>query len=230
MTNTPLDLPRQLDLEQLIAEEAHDLRSPYNLIIGFSKMLQSGPNPNYPPELQREDAEAIYRGGQRALLLMNSLIDIARLKRHEKEAGPADTEITLLLTQSLAFWKKFNLASKLQTEYQINTTVTHLTTDEILLRQILCSFIMVIAQYVDPQATVTLTVEDEPDWLIFTVAGVGAKAQPLSPLDLHMQGYLGRALVELLLGELRVTEETDDGAVIQFALPRTVAVPSDSDA
>lgn len=219
MTSTPLDLPRQLDLEQLIATEAHDLRSPYNLIIGFSKMLQNGPNPNYTPEMQREDAEAIYRGGQRALLLMNSLIDIARLNRHEKEAVPAETELQLLLAQSLAFWKKFNLTSTLRADYQINATVTHFNTDEALLRQAVCSFIMVAAQYVDSAAAVRLTVDEEPDWLIFTVAGSGQKAQPVSRLDLQMQGYLGRALIELLQGELRTAAETDDGVVIKFALP-----------
>ena len=220
MTNTPLDLPRQIDLEELIAHEAHDLRSPYNLIIGFSKMLQSEPNPAYPPELQREDAEAIYRSGQRALLLMNSLIDIARLNRHDKEAVSAEVELKLVLAQSLAFWKKFNLASTLQTDFQINTTTSHLIVDEALLRQTVCSFIMVVAQHVDPQASVLLTVEEESSWLIFTIHGTGQKAQPFSQLDLQLQGYLGRALVELQGGELRTAEETADGAMIVFTLPQ----------
>ena len=220
MTNTPLELPTHLDLEKFISEQTHDLRSPFNQIIGFSKMLQSEPNPNYPPELQREDAGAIYRAGQRALLLTNGLIDIAWLNRREKETNPAEVEIKLLLEQSLAFWKKFNLSSTLQTEYQISTTASHLTADEVLLRQILCSFIMVVAQYIDPQATVTLTVEEEPGWLIFKVVGVGKKVQPFSRLDLRMQGYIGRALVELQQGEIRTAEEMDDGASIQFALPK----------
>jgi K+-sensing histidine kinase KdpD len=230
MTNTPLDLPRQLDLEELIAHEAHDLRSPYNLIIGFSKMLQSEPGPSYPPELQHADAEAIYRAGQRALLLMNSLIDIARLNRHEKEASPDEIGIKSLVEQSLAFWKKFNLTSTLQTQSQLNTTTTLFTADEALVRPTLCSFIMVVAQHIDPEATVTLTVDEEPEWLVFKVAGAGKKAQPFSKLDLQMQGYLGRALVELQQGELRTAEETDDGAVIQFALPRTSVAATDAGA
>ena len=220
MTNTPLDLPRQLDLEELIAREAHDLRSPYNLIVGFSKMLQSGPNPSYPPEQRREDAEAIYRSGQRALLLMNSLIDMARLNRHEKETGPSEVGIKSLVEQSLAFWKKFNLTSTLQTDFQINTTLILFVTDDVLARQTLCSFIMVVAQYIDPQAKVTVTVEEEPAWLVFKVTGEGKKAQPFSQLDLQLQGCLGQALVELQQGELRVAEETDAGAVIVFTLPK----------
>jgi signal transduction histidine kinase len=183
-------------------------------------MLQSEPNPAYPLELQREDAEAIYRSGQRALLLMNSLIDIARLNQHEKEAVLAEADLNLLLAQSLAFWKKFNLASELQTEYQINATTKRFNVDESLLRQTVCSFIMVIAQYIDPQAQVVLTVDEESPWLIFTISGTGQKARPFSQLDLQLQGYLGRALVELQCGELRTAEETADGAVIVFALPQ----------
>jgi K+-sensing histidine kinase KdpD len=37
-----------------------------------------------------------------------------------------------------------------------------------------------------------------------------------------MQGYIGRAMVELQQGEIRLAEETDDGASIQFALPRVL--------
>ena len=220
MTNTPLDLPRQIDLEQLIAHEAHDLRSPFNLIVGFSKMLQSEPSPNYPPELQRQDAEAIYRAGQRALLLINGLIDIARLNQREKEVSPYEVGIKSLVEQSLSFWKKFNLTSTLETEYQINTTAILFDADDALVRQTLCSFIMIVAQYVDPQGKVILAVGEEPDWLAFKVVAVGKKAQPFSQLDLQMQGYLGRELVELQQGEIRSAEETDDGASIQFALPK----------
>jgi len=220
MTSTPLDLPKHLDLEQLIAEETHDLRSPFNQIIGFSKMLLSEPNPNYPPELQREDAGAIYRAGQRALLLVNGLIDIAQLEQHKSEVNLVELEVKPLLEQGLAFWKKFNPASSLQPGYQIKTSASCLNADEVLLRQVLCSFIMVVGLYVDPQAKVTLTVEEEPDWLIFKVVAVGKKVQPFSRLDLRMQGYIGRTLVELQQGEMRVAEETDDGASIQFALPK----------
>jgi K+-sensing histidine kinase KdpD len=218
MTNIPL--PAHLDLEQFVSEQTHDLRSPFNQIVGFSKMLLNDPSPTYPLELQKEDASTVYRNGQRALLMMNGLIDIARLNRHEKEANPAEVEIESLLEQSLAYWRRFNPASILQTENQVSTSTSHLYADEMLLRQTLFSFIMVVAQYVDPQGTVTITAEEEPEWFVFKVAGTGKKAQPSSQLDLQMQGYLGRAMVELQQGEIRLAEEADDGASIQFALPK----------
>jgi K+-sensing histidine kinase KdpD len=35
-----------------------------------------------------------------------------------------------------------------------------------------------------------------------------------------MQGYISRTMVEIQQGEIRLAEETDDGASIQFALPK----------
>jgi signal transduction histidine kinase len=220
MTNVPIELPAYLDLEQFVSEQTHDLRSPFNQIVGFSKMLLNDPSPTYPLELQKEDAGTVHRNGQRALLLMNGLIDIARLKRHEKEANPAKVEIKSLLEQSLAYWRRFNPASVLQTESQVSTSASHLYADELWLRQILSGFIMVVAQYVDPQGTVTIAVEEEPEWFVFKVASTGKKAAPFSQLDLQMQGYISRTMVEIQQGEIRLAEETDDGASIQFALPK----------
>jgi signal transduction histidine kinase len=220
VTNTPIELPAHLDLDAFISEQAHDLRSPFNQVVGFSKVLLNDLGADPAPVARKEDLEPIYRNGQRALLLMNGLIDLARLNRHERESNPAEIEITVLLEQSLAYWRKFNPASLLQTKYQISTPASHLYADELLLRQILSGFIMVVAQYADRRAEVTLTVEEEPGWFIFKVSSAGKKARPFSQLDVKMQGHLGRAMIELQHGEIRQAAEADNGASIEFALPK----------
>ena len=220
MTSTPLELPTQLDPVAFISAEAHDLRSPFNQIIGFSRIMMNGISATYTAEMQKEDAGAIYRSGQRALLLMNGLIDIARLTRHEKEAAPAELEIQPLLDQIRAQWRKLNPTSPLQIDFQITASSACLSADEILLRQILLGFILYVSHYVAAEGKVTIVIEEEPGWVLLKVASAGKKALPLSQLDLQMQGYVGRALVELQHGEIRLAEETDAGAVIQFALPQ----------
>jgi signal transduction histidine kinase len=220
MANTKLELPTHLDLEQFISAEAHDLRTPFNHVTGFSKILFNGVSAAYTAEMQREDLGTVYRSGQRALWLLNGLIDIARLNRHEKEASPEDLDTLSVVEQSLAHWRKFHPASALQTEIQISTSASRLYADEALLRQILAGFILYVAQYIDPHAKVTLTIEEEEGWFVFTVAGAGTKAQPFSQLDLDMQGYINRALIELQHGEIRSAEETPEGASIKFALPK----------
>ena len=220
MTNTPLELPTHLDLEQFISAEAHDLRTPFNHVTGFSKILFNGVSAAYTAEMQKEDLGTVYRSGQRALWLLNGLIDIARLNRHEKEASPEDLDTLSVVEQSLAHWRKFHPASALQTEIQISTSASRVYADEALLRQIVAGFILYVAQYVDPQAKVTLMIEEEEGWAVFTVASAGTKVQPFSQLDLDMQGYLCRAFIELQRGEIRSAEETGDGAAIRFALPK----------
>ncbi len=220
MANIKLELPTHLDLEQFISAEAHDLRTPFNHVTGFSKILLSGGSAAYTAEMQREDLGTIYRSGQRALWTLNGLIDIARLNRHEKEASPEELDILAVVEQSLAHWRKFHPATTLQTEIQILTSASHLYADEALLRQILAGFILYVAQYVDPQAKVTLTIEEEEGWFVFSVTSAGTKVQPFSQLDLDMQGYINRAFVELQRGEIRSAEETDQGASIKFALPK----------
>jgi len=220
MTTTPLELPTHLDLGQFISDQAHDLRSPFNQVVGFSKVLLNDLGEDPAPVARPEDIEAIHRSGQRALLLMNGLIDLARLNRHDRESNSAEVEIKTLLEQSLAYWRTFNPASLLRTGYQISTPASHFCADELLLRQILSGFIMVVAQYVDRQAEVALSVEEEPDWIIFKVSSAGKKARPFSRLDVQMQGYAGRAMIELQQGEIRRAAEADNGASIEFALPK----------
>ena len=220
MANIRLELPTHLDLEQFISTEAHDLRTPFNHVTGFSKILFNGVSAAYTAEMQREDLGTVYRSGQRALWLLNGLIDIARLNRHEKEASPEDLDTLSVVEQSLAYWRKFHPAAALQTDIQISTSASRLYADEALLRQILAGFILYVAQYIDPHAKVTLTIEEEEGWFVFSVAGAGTKAQPFSQLDLDMQGYINRAFIELQRGEIRSAEETDDGAAIKFALPK----------
>lgn len=220
VTNTPIELPAYLDLDAFISEQAHDLRSPFNQVVGFSKVLLNDLGADPAPVVREEDLEAIYRNGQRALLLMNGLIEVARFNRHERESNLAEIEIETLLDQSLAYWRKFNPASLLRVGYQISTSATHLYTDEQLLRQILSGFIMVVAQYADRRAEVTLTVEEEPGWFILKVSSAGKKARPFSQLDVKLQGHIGRVMLELQQGEIRRAEEADNGASIEFALPK----------
>ncbi len=219
MPSTPLELPATLDLEQFISEEAHDLRTPFNHITGFSRLILSGAGPAYTAEMQHDDLLTIYRSGQRALGLINGLIDIARLNRHEKEATFSNLEIRIVLEQSIAYWKRLTSNADLQTECQILTTSPCLLTDEMLLRQVLAGFMVYVAQYVDPSARITLIVEDEPGGVVLTVKSQGKKTPPSSRLDLTLQGYVNRALVELLHGAIQKAEETDEGALVQFMLP-----------
>ena len=213
-------LPTHIDLDQIISVQAHDLRTPFNHIIGFSKMTLNTVGDEPLTDFQKEDLGTVYRSGLRALSLMNGLIDIARLNRHEKELTPTDVNIQQLVDQGLAQWKKFNPGSDVQTETRILASSASIHVDEQVIRQVVSGFIAYVAQYCEARVKVVLTVGEEPDQFIFTFASSGAKARLPSELDLEMLGYVNRAYVEYHAGQFRQTEENDAGALIQFTLPK----------
>jgi len=220
MPTKKIILPSHIDLDQFISVQAHDLRTPFNHVIGFSKMTLNTVGDAPLTNFQKEDLGTVYRSGLRALGMMNGLIDIARINRHEKEPNSTDVNIEQLIEQSLAQWKKFNPGTEVQTETHVLTASTVLRVDEQLIRQVVTGFVAYVAQYCDAKVKVTIAVEEEPNWSIFTFTSTGTKARQPSELDLEMLGYVNRAFVELSSGEIRKAEENDEGAIVQFSLPK----------
>jgi K+-sensing histidine kinase KdpD len=214
-----LELPTKIDLEQFISEEAHDLRSPFNQVIGFGKMLINTVKDQPFSDVQKDDLNTVYRSGMRAFNMINALIDIARINRGEKIANPGDTGIQQLMERSLSQWKKFHPGAT-QVQYQILTSAAAVQCDEFLTQQAIIGFIAYVELFCDAQATVTLTVEEEADGFVFTFTGKGTKAHTIQKMDLEMAGFVNRACVELQKGTIRRAEENDDGALIQFVLPK----------
>ena len=215
-----ITLPTQIDLDHFISLQAHDLRTPFNHIIGFSKMTLNTLSDAPLTDFQKEDLGTVYRSGLRALTLMNGLIDIARINRHEKELNATNVNIQQLVDQSLAQWKKFNPGSEVQIETRILSASINIHIDEQMIRQVVFGFIAYVAQYCETKVKVILSIEEEPGWFLFTFSSSGAKARLPSELDLEMLGYVNRAYVDLHDGEFRQAEENDEGALIQFALPK----------
>jgi K+-sensing histidine kinase KdpD len=218
MSDKLINLPTQIDLDQFISIQAHDLRTPFNHITGFSKMLLNTVGDAPLTDFQKEDLGTVYRSGMRALTLLNGLIDIARINRHEKEPNPKDTDIEQLIAQGLAQWKKFNPGAEVQLDYQVLTSAKTIHTDEQIGRQIISSLVAYVALYCEGKATVSITAADDPDGFLFTFTSAGMKARLTSELDREMFGYVNRALIEMLNGRIRQAEETEDGAIVRFLL------------
>jgi signal transduction histidine kinase len=221
MPNIKINLPTQINLEQFISAQAHDLRTPFNHITGFSKMLLNTVGVGPLTDFQKEDLGTVYRSGMHALTLMNGLIDIARINQHEKEANPKDTDIEQTIAQGLAQWKKFNPGTDVQTDYQILAATKTVRSDEQMLRQIVSGFVAFVALYCEARANITITVAEQPDWFLFTFTSMGVKSRQSSDLERDMLGYINRTLIEMQKGEIRQAEETDSGATVQFAFPKT---------
>ncbi len=219
MAKTMPEFPTHFDLGAFLSRESHDLRAPFNHIVGFSRIVlkgQEGPLTDF----QREDLTTVYNSGVRALFLLSSLIEIARISEGEKEVSLAEIEATRFINEAVAYWRRNNSAKDVQIEIEISMASPTVYADETQLRQVISSLVSYVVEYTQGAAKVTLTMAEEPDWVVTTLQSVGQKAPTQSALDLEMLGYISRAYIEQHGGEIRVREETDEGAVICFALPK----------
>jgi len=220
MSDKKIELPTHVNLERFISAQAHDLRTPFNHITGFSKMLLNTVGERPFSELQKEDLGTVYRSGMRALTLVNGLIDMARINSNEKDVNPRELNLEQVIGLGLAQWKKFSPGSNVQVEIRIANPAATVRADEQLIRQVVHGFIAFVAQYCEAETKVTVSAEEEPGWAILTFTSTGKKARQPSEMDIEMLGYVGRAFVELHGGQMRQAIETDQGAIIQFCLPK----------
>lgn len=218
MANTPLEFPREIDLSQFISHHAHDLRAPFNHIMGFSKiMLREMDGPL--TDAQKTDLTTVYNSGIYAFTLMSSLVDVARLLTGEKTITPGYVDTAKLIEQSITQWQKYHPDQNVQFERLLLTASATFPADEILFRQAISGLIVCAVECVQKPAKVTVVVDDEPGLLVFTIHSEGDPSPSPSRLDLELNGYIAQSIISLHGGQFRQQEISSYGAVIQFTLP-----------
>ena len=219
MTKSQIEFPTKVDLEEKISEWAHDLRSPFNHLIGFTKIIlngQSGPL----TDLQKEDLTTVYRSALRAMSQVNNLIEIARLQRGEKDVSRTSVELQSFLDETVAQWQKNHPGI----EMPIATLLTAKTLIVELDRQqtswVLNGFFSYLAAYSDGTGSLTLELSEETDALVFTLRQAGIAKRGFDEMTMAMFAQICRAYIKLQGGEIRQSELDETEAMVQFTLPK----------
>jgi signal transduction histidine kinase len=219
MTKTQIEFPAQVDLEEKISGWAHDLRSPFNHVLGFTKMIlngQSGPL----TDMQKEDLSIVYRSGLRAMSQVNNLIEIARLQRAEKDVNRAPLELQTFLDQTISQWQKNNPGIEMPIAILLTAQSPTAELDRAQTGWILNGFFSYLAAYSDGTGSLVLEISDETDILVFTLRQIGITKKGFDKITPEMFAVICRAYIELQGGEIRQSELDETEATIQFSLPK----------
>jgi K+-sensing histidine kinase KdpD len=219
MTTTPLEFPSQIDLANFVSHYAHDLRSPFNRMMGFLKIVLKGQDGPL-TDLQKEDLNTVYQNSVYSFTVVANLIDISRLMLGEKSLSKTETSISSLFQQAINNWQKYHADLPVQFETNLAADITPIQADSVLLSQAISGLIACVVTCVKPPTQVSLTAEEESLVYLLTVLSTGQPALSPSRLDLDTYGYISQVLISLHGGEFRLKETSDDGAVIQFVLPK----------
>jgi signal transduction histidine kinase len=218
MTKKTFEFRTDIDMAEFISKRAHDLRSPYNHVVGFTKIVlneQSGPL----TDLQKGDLTTSYKSAMRTLWVMNNLIDMARLSQGMRSLHLSDVDINQTLDQAVSQWKKFNYGDNSSIASMVLVRSPNLKADEALLRQVISNFITYVKEFMQPNPSVTISVEDDHAGWLFTVEAAGDIKELHSELDLEMAGYVCQKYLELAGGNIRMGEAGGGKATVKFVIP-----------
>ena len=213
-----LHIPAEIDLAAFVSKEAHDLKSPFNRALGFLKLVLKGMDGPI-SEQANEDLTIAYQNTQYTLTMMSALVDIARLGRGERSLTPASHSVEYILQQAISEWqRKYHKENPV--EITFSAPKVQILADEIMIRQCFSSWVSYVNEFVHESATVNIQVEEQPEVCLFTIQSSGKKLQPPPECDLTLFGFVAQGILELHRGKLERLEEDEQGALVQFSLPR----------
>jgi signal transduction histidine kinase/CheY-like chemotaxis protein len=221
-----------------LASMSHELRTPLNAVIGFSEVLLERMFGEL-NERQAEYVQDILDAGRHLLALLNDVLDLSKV-----EAGRMELEVTTFpaddaIQSVLALVRERAGQLGVELRFDAADVPTHITADELRLKQVLLNLIGNAVKFTPEGGTVTVRAwTGGPDVLI-TVADTGigiAESDRSRIFDSFQQGTrsassaegtglgltLTRRIVELHGGRMWLESEVGLGSTFGLALPRPV--------
>ena len=205
-----------IDLNDFLSWASHDLKTPLNAIIGFSRVLMKGMDGPI-NETQSADLTTVHNGGQRMLVLISNLVDMARLNNGEITLTREECDVANIIKTATGKWQSHNPTKTLTTD--INITTPAFNADTARLQQIVTNMLTYAGIRIT-EGTLSLSARDEDNQLKVVIQSSGQKSRDKFEMDSAMLGFISTSLIKLHGGEMNTIEETDSGMLIAFSLPR----------
>jgi K+-sensing histidine kinase KdpD len=205
-----------INLDEFVSWASHDLKSPLNTIIGFTRVVIKGMDGPV-NEAQVADLTTSFTSSQRMLFLINNLVDMARLNIGHISLKRVETDITGVLNEAVERWKTANPAKVLEATISISSPA--FSVDNVYLRQAISSLLSYAAMRVT-EGSLALSAQDDQNGLRVTIQSAGKKSRDKFEMDSAMFDFVCAALIKLHGGTMDQPQETEDGLLLAFSLPR----------
>jgi K+-sensing histidine kinase KdpD len=204
------------NLDDFLDWASHDLKTPLNSVIGFTKVVLKGIDGPI-NETQETDLNTAFTAGQRTLALVSYLVEIARLNNGKLQLSRDNHNMEEIVTEIATRWKAQNPSTPLHIE--LNIADRAFSVDKAQIRQIF-SHLLTFASIRVTEGTVSLSASDFDGKLKVRVQSNGRKPVDKAEMDSAMLGFITRSLIKLHGGQMDDPQETDDGLLLKFSIPR----------
>ena len=214
---------------------SHDLRTPLTSIRMFVETLQLGRLPE--PERQREALAVIAQETARLSLLINRLLDWARMESGKRSYALEPVNVEDVVEDALRAFEPQRLSEPAQVDREIQPGLPPVRADREALSEALLDLLQNAHKYTGPDKRITVGARLEDGTVLVTVAdnGPGIRVadqkrifekfyRAQDPLQRHIEGSgLGLAMVKHIVeahgGRVTVASDVGQGAVFTIALP-----------
>ncbi len=215
-----------------LAKMSHELRTPLNGILGYTQILQQ--KPNLPADQQR-GLTAIKNSGEHLLMLINDILDLARIEAGKIQLHPHAFNLPDFLITVEEMMRPRAETKNLVAARRVESLPETVVGDEMRLRQVLVNLMDNAIKFTQ-QGSVTLRVEPvEHGFIRFQVTDTGIGIafdkldtifDPFKQLDDENRSQKGtglglaisRELVELMGGTLQAESNVGRGSTFWFDL------------
>jgi len=215
------------------AQTSHELRTPLNAIVGFAEMMRGGV---FGPlsERYQEYAELIHEGGRNLTLIVDDVLDLARLEAGKYDIYAEPVSLTDLADDAVHFMSD-EAARKSIMLSRTGQDDAEAFADAKAVRQIALNLISNALKFTPQGGTVDVTAEEVPGGAMLSVADSGVGISPEELLKLSRafeQGEAGkkqkgaglglsvvRAFAELHGGRLDIQSREGGGSRIGVFFP-----------
>ena len=148
---------RELDQlkSQFLANISHELRTPFNSIIGFSRVIMKGIDGPV-TDLQKQDLSAIYNAGQHLLKMINDILDISKIDAGKMELSFEEVNILDVIDSVISTARGLIKDKPIELFTVLDKDLPNIYADPTRIRQILLNLLSNAAKFTD-RGSITVT-------------------------------------------------------------------------
>jgi signal transduction histidine kinase len=227
-----------LTKEKFLSVISHDLRTPFNTLIGMSNLLVQNIK-NKKTESISANAEAINESSRKAFVLLDNLMQWVTLQKEKIVVNKKEVDVNELAGNLFLLFKNQALAQHVTLEK--HASIARIVTDNNLLQVILRNLLSNAIRYIPSGGTVKLSFNKKEDDAIIIVEDNGPGIEPGKLKTLFEKkdhtsiarsgGGLGLLLVKEFAGQLNgfVEAENIPGGGARFIVTLKDAVVAESE-
>jgi len=206
----------RFNLDDFLDWASHDLKTPLNAVIGFTKVVLKGIDGPI-NETQSTDLTTVFNSSQRMLALLSQLVEIARLNNGQMTPSRSARDVTDLILEATERWKNQNPDKPLTSDIQIADPL--FSVDGSQMRQVI-THLLTFAAIRMAHGALTLSAHDNDHGLHVLIQSTGKQTADKAEMDSAMLSFITRSLIKINGGTMEEPQEKEDGLLLSFTLPK----------